>query len=463
MKKTKLFTYQKEGAQFIRKFKGRAILADQMGLGKTIQALYWCYKMKKARPIVIVCPASLKYNWEREISKHCHMMSTVIEGQKPPTRKIIEYHHPFIIINYDILPYWLDHLKKQDIKGVILDECHYIKNRSTKRYKAVKALCKGKKYLICLSGTPLTNRPAELWPVLNLVRPDIYPSFLKFAFQYCRPRKLRWGWVYDGAINLKELHQTLRSTCMIRRLKKDVLKELPAKARRVITIPLSNPKEYAKAERDIIKWLAEKDLTKAKKAKKAKELAKLGYLKRLAAQLKVEACRKWIDNFLEQTDEKLVVIGVHHSIIDPLYENYYHKSVIVHGGVTGKKRMEAVDLFQKDPNVRLFFGNIQAAGTGLTLTAASKLVFLELDWIPANHSQAEDRIHRIGQTMPATIYYLISKGTIESHLCEIIRKKQEIIDEVLDGKSSDELDILSLEDTNFDVVKELKPLLQKKR
>ena len=232
---------------------------------------------------------------------------------------------------------------------------------------------------------------------------------------------------------------------MIRRLKKDVLNDLPNKTRDVVPLDIEKPAEYRKANKDFINWLKEKSVSKALKAAKAEKMVQMGYLKRLAAQLKMKQAIAWVDNFLESSDNKLVIFATHKSVIKKIHERYKDISVVVDGSVSGKKRKWAVNLFQENKKIRLFIGNIKAAGTGLTLTAASDLAFLELDWVPGTHTQAEDRIHRIGQTEHSNIYYLIAKGTIEEKLCGVIQEKQKVISNVLDGKAKfNQLDVFDL-------------------
>lgn len=435
--------YQFEGAWQIQVWDGRALLADEMGLGKTLQSLYWCMKRKKARPVVVVCPASLKYNWEREAARHVNMVSEVLEGRKPPKRKPI-VSAPILIINYEILHWWVPYLRKLGVQVVIIDEAHYIKNRSSKRYKAVKALCEDVPHVIGISGTPLTNRPAELWPILSIIRPDKFKSFFKYAFRYCKPRKLPWGWVYDGARDLDVLHEKLKRLCMIRRLKKDVLKELPAKVRNVVPVSLSDKREYLEAANDFLNWLGRSSPEKVSKAKKSEALVQVGYLLRLCAKLKVNAIYDWIDNFLEASDGKLVIFTGHRKMIDLLQERYGKLAVTVDGRVVKMDRQHAVDRFQRDPKTRLFFGNFKAAGVGLTLTAASDCMFTDLPWTPGDLVQCEDRIHRIGQKNAAMIYYLVARGTIEEKLCKILQDKQSVLAQVLDGGSEgDDLNVFN--------------------
>ena len=434
---TKLKHYQKEGVLQIEKFKGLTLLADEMGTGKTIQVLNWIDRHPELSPVVVVCPASVKWVWEMQAKDHIEERGTVLEGTKAKPLK----HSRLLIINYEILQHWLEQIQKIKPKILVLDESHYIKSRSTKRYKAVKLLAKSIPHILCLSGTPLTNRPAELWTTLNLIRPELYPSFFSYAFRYCHPIKKPWGWEYKGASHLDELHSNLKKTMMIRRLKKDVLKELPDKTREIVPFTVKM-KKYREAEQDFINWLRKKSAVKAKKAQKAEAVVKLGYLLRLAAKLKVRKGGEWIDNFLESSEDKLVVFCTHKKIIKKLHDKYKGICVVVDGSVTGHKRKLACLQFQRDKKTRIFIGNIKAAGVGIDLWASSTCVFMELDWVPGNMLQAEDRLHRIGQKDAVTIHYLIAKNTIEEKLCKILQEKQEVLNATLDGgKVKNDMDV----------------------
>ena len=438
---TGLYKYQLEDVLSIDRLNGRVLLASEMGIGKTIEALCYLQLNPTRQPIIVVCPASLKWVWQTQAHQHVNMRSEVLNGTKPPGGQITN-RCPLLIINYEILQYWLPYLRLLCPKVLIIDECHYIKTYRTKRTKAVRALAKSIPHVIAISGTPLTNRPSELWTTLNMLYPQIYPSFFSFAFRYCKPKKLPWGWVYKGAANLGELHRNLKDTMMIRRLKRDVLKELPDKARYVVPLEAENMHEYQRAVTDFITWLSRQSPAKARRARKAEKLVQMGYLKRLAAQLKTKPVLEWIDNFLEESDSKLVLYCIHKNIIDTLYNKYRKISAVVDGSITGRRRMMAVHTFQNDKRIRLFIGNIRAAGVGFTLTAADTLAFVELDFVPGNHTQAEDRIHRIGQKNVASIYYLIAKDTIEENLCQLIQRKQKVLDATLDGgRVADEFDV----------------------
>ena len=442
MSLTDPYPYQKKGVRKLHHFSGRALLADEMGLGKTLQCLRWVLETK-ASPTIIVCPASLKYNWQREALIHVGMNAEVLEGQKAP-KNSFQIQYPLIIINYDILTYWVKHLIKLKPKCVILDECHYIKNRGTKRYSAVKRLCSKSKHVIGVSGTPLTNRPAELWPVLNLIRNDKYPNFMEFAHEFCRPRRTPWGWKYDGATNLGQLHEELSALCMIRRRKADVLHQLPDKSRHVVPVELDDRTEYDEALKDFIGWLQKTSNAKAKRAKKAERLVQMGYLKRIAAQQKMPSVLNWIDNFLEESEEKILLFGIHKTVISQLFKKYKSDAVKIDGSTSSKNRQKAVESFQSKHGARIFIGNIQAAGVGLNLTAASTVAFCEIGWTPGEHTQGEDRLHRIGQKNATQCFYLIARNTIEEKLCRILQEKQEVLDSTLDGKAAvSKMDIYS--------------------
>jgi SWI/SNF-related matrix-associated actin-dependent regulator 1 of chromatin subfamily A len=447
---TKPYPYQSKGVRKIEHFKGRALLADDPGLGKTLQSLLWWneYYDRRLGPAIVVCPAHLKYNWEREAWLHVRAATCVLEKAYPPSRGVPK--SSLYIINYDILrnrqrgrKSWIELLRDMRPGLVILDECQKLRNQDSKQSKATKALCKGIPHVIGVSGTPLENRPKELFTVLNILRPEVYNSFFSFATNYCAPKKKPWGWDFNGASNLDKLHQDLNTYCMIRRRKIDVLEQLPEKIRSVIPIKLHNRAEYDKAVTNFLVWLRRNFGGKrADSAAKAERLAQLGYLKRLVALIKLPYVVNWIEDFLEDySDQKLIVFGVHKSVVGGLFEYFSDKAVRVDGSVTGRDRQRAVDRFNNDKKCRLFFGNIQAAGTGWSASDCSNVLFAELGWTPGEHTQAEDRIHGImrgKKGFGAMYYYLIAMNTIEEKLCTLIQKKQGTLDAVLDGRKIDD-------------------------
>ena len=439
---TKPYPFQTEGVRLIEQFNGRCLLADSMGLGKTLQSLLYLHRNKDIRPAIVVCPASLKWQWEIEAEKHIGMLSEILEGRKSPTKQYRWFTPPLLIINYDILKDWVPYLRGLNPKCVIFDEAHYLQSRSSQRTKAAQKLVAGMEHVLCLTGTPITNRPAELWPILNILHPKTYPSFFQYAFRYCAPKKTYWGWDFRGAARLPELHKKLHKEMMIRRLKEDVMTQLPPKRRSVLLVDIANRKEYDHAERDFLGWLAKRDPSKLYGAARAEKMVRIGYLQRLVAKLKMNSVEKWIDNFLADTDEKLVLFGVHKAILNRLHDRYRAISVLVNGEVVGRRRQQAVDQFQGNKKTRMFLGNIKAAGVGLNLTAASHGAFVEFGWTPGGVEQAIDRLHRIGQKKNVLWYFLVARNTLEEDHIKLLHEKQKVLKAALDGKRNTGMDDL---------------------
>ncbi len=460
-----LFDYQIQGVKFLEARNGRVLLADEQGLGKTPQSLTWLRARPDALPALIVVPASLKVNWAREAMKWMDSPSVhVINGKVDPkggkdqwkkhcvTSLFKTTGEPVIIINYDILSNtytthkdlagkkkqvvqhgtgWEDFLPQ--CKTVILDECHYIKNEKSQRNKAVRNVANGAKHVIALSGTPIVNRPIEFFPTLSIVSGGVFPSFWHFAKKYCGAVHNGYGWDFNGATNTDELHDLLTRTIMIRRLKKDVLSQLPPKRRIVVPMPI-DMRAYRREARAVSASLVG--------ASPADAMVQVSKMKQVVAQLKMEAATEWIANYLEN-NSKLVVFTMHHAAIDALKCAFGDAAVMVDGRVTGDKRQAAVDAFQGDPSVRLLLGNIKAAGVGLTLTAASATCFVELPWTPGDCDQAEDRVHRIGQAADSVeAYYLIAADTVEEDIVELLDEKREVVSASLDGRVAEELSML---------------------
>lgn len=436
------FNYQVRGARALHRMRGRGLLADDMGLGKSIQALMFADRHPQARPIIIVCPASLKYNWANEARKHFNWPATVLESTTPS-----EITGKIVIINYDVTHAWLEELRAINPQLVIIDECGgYIGSNTSRRTRAVRMLCEGVPHILALSGTPLTNRPAELFPTLGILFPEEFPSFFKFAHAFCSPKRVPWGngWSFTGASNIPKLHSLLKDK-MIRRRKEDVLKELPSKQRIVVPLEILDRSQYTHAEREFLDWLKTYDPTRVSSAQRAERLTRLGYLKRLAANLKLHAVCEWVNSFLSESDGKLLLFAVHKSILAELWARYGKISVLVDGSVSSKGRQLAVSQFQTHAKTRIFIGQMKAAGVGLNLTAASTVAFAELDWVPGNHVQAEDRSWRIGTKYPVSVYYLVARETLEERLLEVIQRKQETINQILEGTNgtADTLDVYS--------------------
>jgi len=442
-----MMPFQRAGLVFTEATGGNCMIADSMGLGKTIQALSYLAAHPDMRPAVIVCPASLKLNWEREAQAWLETDDKieVINGGKV---------HPLtgdtgiIIINYDILKKWLPELMRIEPQILIYDEAHALKNKASARSKAAKELAAVTPHKVLLTGTPVLNRPAELWHQLQIIDPFGYPDkrFFQWHKRYADAKQNRFGWDFSGASNLDELAASLK-TIMIRRTKEQVLPELPAKRRQTVLIPIDNRKEYDRADNEFLEWMAEqKGAEAAERASNVEQLAKIEYLRQIAIRGKMKQALAWIENFLE-SGEKLVVFATHKETIDRLMVEFSECAVKIDGSVSSEKRQAVVDSFQNNPETRLFIGNIQAAGVGITLTAASNVVFLETGWTPALLEQAEDRCHRIGQDNAVNIYYLLAAKTIDVSMAAMLESKREVIDKITEDEDTLGFDL-------FDMVKE---------
>ena len=437
---TKPYIFQVKDARAISAFDGRCLVGNEMGTGKSLISLLWAYRHPEARPIIIICPATIKWNWQHECAQHFGWNAEVIEGTRPDMGKTFA-PSSITILNYDILFAWLDHLKALEPKLVIVDECgSYLGTMYTRRTKAVRALCRGVPYVIALSGTPITSRPIEFYPTLNLLKPHLFPSFNAFGHHFCGPRRIPWGngWSFQGASNLTELHDLLVRNVMIRRRKEDVLKELPAKQQIAVTLDFNDRKQYQHAERDFLDWLAKHRPEKLTSALKAERLVRLGYLKRLAGLLKLPSVCDWLDDFLRASDSKIIVFAVHRKVLAELEHRYQNRCVVVHGSVKGRQRQIAIQQFLHHERTRLLFGQLRAAGMGWSAKGVTTEAFAELGWTPGEHAQASDRAHGLGRghkELPTSVYWLIGKDTVEEHVAEVLQAKQSVLDQTLDGRN----------------------------
>jgi SWI/SNF-related matrix-associated actin-dependent regulator 1 of chromatin subfamily A len=435
--KGELYPFQLEGVSFIEDRNGCALVGDEMGLGKTAQALAWLQLHPELRPAVVVCPATLKGTWKNEIKKWIGKLKVhIVTGRYK--RKALPKADIYIV-NYDIVAVMKDtdgrkvkYTFRNDIiahapKVVILDECHYIKNTKAARTRAVRWLTGKVPHRIALSGTPIINKPVEYFNALNFVDKERFPSFWQFAQRYCGATSNGFGWDFSGATNTHELHKLLVQTIMIRRLKAEVLPELPPKVRTIVPVPLEDKAEYNKANKETVYKFGEQEWRVKDDA--ANALAEIEALKQTAVAGKLKAAARWIEDFLE---DLLTEMLKHY---DPL---------VIDGRTPMKKRTKIVKWFQEKPKHRVFIGNIKAAGTGLTLTAASATCFVELGWTPGEHDQAEDRVHRIGQEADSVMaYYLVAEGTIEEDIASLIDDKRRVLKQVLDGQEVQDTELLT--------------------
>lgn len=422
-----LMPYQKAGVAYAGSV-GRCLIADQMGLGKTVEAIA-SLEYRDAFPAIIVCPASLKENWKREINKWLpHRTVNILSGKGNIANVDVN------IVNYDIIGRFVEPIMHLKPMGLVLDESHYVKTSKTKRTEAVRDIAKKVPQsgtVLLLSGTPVTNRPEELVSQLEIL--GMLSRFGgKWAFlkRYTNAYHNGFGWDTKGASNLNELNMKLRQNCYIRRTKDEVLKELPAKTRNVVHVEPSGKgyAEYRKAEGDLLAFLAENGY---RASDTAEHLRRTTVLKRLAADAKMESVIEWIDSFLESCDRKLVVFAHNVAIVDYLAGKY--GNLRVSGQDSMEDRQHAVDSFQKDPKARVIVLNLQAGGVGLTLTAGSDVCFVQQGWTPGEHDQAEDRCHRIGQQNSVQAWYLIGVNTIDEDIYDLIDAKRAVVDAVTEG------------------------------
>lgn len=429
-----LLPFQEEGVRLISRFNGRALLADEMGLGKTPQALVWAGRAG-ALPLCVVTEASVKDNWLNEVATWLGVRATKLNGTQPPEDHAISHDSQVYIINYTILPQWVDWLRSRGVKHFVLDECQNVNNDASTRTHAVRDLVAGSRSLVALSGTPMTNRPFDLWPILSMLRPDVWQNRFHFMTRYCQPKLTPRGWEAKGAANLGELNALLQQHCMIRRLKAQVLTDFPNKTRMTVPLPLYEEHLYQKANRDFLVWLKQYGRGgQVAKAKGRESLYRVGELIRLAARLKLRAGVSWVNEWLAANPAEKVVIF---TVNQPAWEVYLRRvqcgAVGINGQTPPKTRQEIVDRFTHDPSVRVLVGNLKAAGVGLNMTVACTTIHAELWWAPYAHTQGEDRVHRIGQKRDCWAYYLVALNTVEEKIATALRTKQEVQDRSIDG------------------------------
>lgn len=411
---SRLYPYQKDGVRML--LAGYRLLADEMGTGKTVQSLIFC-RMQGFSRVLVVCPASLKLNWAAEI--HRWIEETHIEVLGGTQAHAIGKDARYVVINYDILYAWLGELNRVGFDLVISDECHYIQNQGNRRtdsFLKVKANDR-----LFLSGTPFSSRPIQMFTCLHCIAPDLFPRKEDFGLRYCNPKMNGFILEFNGSSHEEELHRLLDEGICIRRCKADVLGQLPPKSRAAVPMEQRSTAETAQLEELI---------------DECDPMASWEYMKQLAFARKRDACLEWIADFLE-SGRKLVVFGVHKKALDAVQERFPSISVRIDGSTSAADRDAAVRRFQSDDGARLFIGNIQAAGVGLTLTAASDCCFIEFANNSSAHLQAEDRCHRIGQKDAVTEWYLVAEGTIETAIMGMLQKKASMGSSVMDGRDID--------------------------
>ncbi|KAL6292827.1 hypothetical protein ACE6H2_000969 [Prunus campanulata] len=449
---SKLLPFQREGVRFILQHGGRALLADEMGLGKTLQAIAVASCVRDSWPVLILTPSSLRLQWASMIQQWMNIPSSdilVVLSQcggsnrsgftvvSSNTKGTIHLDGLFNIISYDVVPKLQNLLMASEFKVVIADESHFLKNAQAKRTTASLPVIKKAQYAILLSGTPALSRPIELFKQLEALYPDVYKSVHEYGNRYCKGGTFG---LYQGASNHEELHNLMKATVMIRRLKNDVLSELPVKRRQQVFLDLAE-----KDMKQINALFRELEVVKAKiKACQTKEevdslkFAEKNLINKIytdSAEAKIPAVLDYLGTVIE-AGCKFLVFAHHQSMIDSIYQFLLKKKVgciRIDGSIPTVSRQAYVTEFQEKDSVKAAVLSIKAGGVGLTLTAASTVIFAELSWTPGDLIQAEDRAHRIGQVSSVNVYYLLANDTVDDIIWDVVQSKLENLGQMLDG------------------------------
>ncbi|KAM6269376.1 DNA annealing helicase and endonuclease ZRANB3 isoform 2-T2 [Porphyrio hochstetteri] len=442
----KLLPFQEKGIMFALQRNGRCMIADEMGLGKTIQAIAISYYYKNEWPLLIVVPSSLRYPWVDEMEKWIPELSpddiSIIQN-KTDTGRIST--SKVTILGYGLLTSdaqtLVDALYRQNFKVVVIDESHYMKSRNATRSKILLPIVQKALKAILLTGTPALGRPEELFMQIEALFPRRFGTWSEYAKKYCNARVRFFGkrthWDCRGASNLEELHQLL-SEIMIRRLKNDVLTQLPPKIRQ--RIPFDLPQAAAKNMNTIFaEWekLMRNLNSDATESHFSQVMNLITRMYKETAIAKAGAVKDYIKMMLENDKLKFLVFAHHLSMLQACTEAVIENKVRyirIDGSVPSAERIHLVNQFQKDPDTRVAILSIQAAGQGLTFTAATHVVFAELYWDPGHIKQAEDRAHRIGQCSSVNIHFLIAKGTMDTLMWAMLNRKARVTGSTLNGK-----------------------------
>ena len=425
------FEYQKAGIQFLDSHPN-VLLADDPGLGKTIQVCGLLNLRPQIRSVAIICPASVKYVWARELDRWLTDKSRVVSiagSALDPSAEIL-------VCNYDLLRKFDALLKSRRYDLLILDEAHYIKTAKALRTKACKLLGTLATRKVLLTGTPIMNRPAELWSLLNLLDAKAWGPFFPFAQRYCAAFKGSFGWDFSGASNLPELNERLRTSgTMLRRRKIDVLPQLPKAIHQIVPLPVDMTpvlEELTERLAELMGFDLDNPPFEIDPTKIPFEL--IAAIRRETGTVKIEAALAFIEDET-QGEEKIVVFGHHADVLKTLH-GALTPSVLVTGKTSAKQRTRAVASFQETGGPRYFIASIQAMGVGITLTAASRVIFVEQSWTPAEMEQAESRLHRIGQANAVFSQYLVVRDSIDEKILSAVVSKMRVIEAVLETDKS---------------------------
>ena len=432
-------SHQKEAIEKLVGSK-RFILADDMGLGKTTSTIIAALETK-AKKILIVCPASLKINWQREIENYSNRSVFICEGKK------YSIESDFVIVNYDILKNFHDTKNKElslldqsNFDLVILDEAHMISNVQAQRTKIINSFVKKIQRVWLLTGTPMTSRPMNYYNLLNIIESPVAQNWMAYAIRYCQGYQFMAGkrkvWNVTGASNLEELRDRT-SKQVLRRLKENVL-DLPDKIITPVYLRLKSP-QYEDLMGEYYNWYENKS---EESQSLTVQFSKLMKVRKVIANEKIKQTIDFAENIIEQ-GKKVIIFTNFTDTLQTIYQHFGKQAVYLDGSCTNAMRQQAVDSFQNEEKIKVFVGNLKAAGVGLTLTAAEVVIMNDLSFVPAEHAQAEDRAYRYGQKSNVLVYYPIFENTIEGAIYDILNKKKRIINTVMGDEPQEELgDIL---------------------
>ncbi|NXW70719.1 ZRAB3 endonuclease, partial [Hirundo rustica] len=442
----KLLPFQEKGIIFALQRSGRYCIQLTMGLGKTIQAIAISYYYKNEWPLLIVVPSSLRYPWVDEMEKWIPELSpddiSIIQNKTDiggiSTSKVTVLGYGLLTSDAQTL---VDTLYRQNFKVVVIDESHYMKSRNATRSKILLPIVQKALRAVLLTGTPALGRPEELFMQIEALFPRRFGTWNEYAKKYCDARVRFFGkrrqWDCRGASNLKELHQLL-SEIMIRRLKNDVLTQLPPKVRQRISFDL--PQAAAKnLNATFAEWerLMRSVSSEATESHFSQVMSLITRMYKETAIAKAGAVKDYIKMMLDNDKLKFLVFAHHLSMLQACTEAVIESKaryIRIDGSVPSAERIHLVNQFQKDPETRVAILSIQAAGQGLTFTAATHVVFAELYWDPGHIQQAEDRAHRIGQCSSVNIHFLMARGTMDTLMWAMLNRKAKVTGSTLNGK-----------------------------
>ena len=420
-------THQKEAIQKLVENK-KYILADDMGLGKTTSTIIAALE-SGAKKVLIICPATLKINWKREIENYTDKSIFIAESKSFSTEQ------DFVIVNYDIIKNFHDIKEKENsqiLKAgfdlVIVDEAHYIKNAQAQRTKLINNFVKNIDRLWLLTGTPMTSRPIDYYNLLSLVDSPVSKNWMAYVIRYCNGFQFKAGnrkiWNVMGSSNLEELRDRTQGT-ILRRLKEDVL-DLPDKIITPVFLKLKS-KNYEEIMGEYYDWY---DKNPEESKSLTVQFSKLTKVRQVIADEKISQTIEIAENIIEQ-DKKVIIFCNFTDSLNKIVEHFGKTVVKIDGSCSKEQRQFAVDEFQTNPKIKVFVGNIKAAGVGITLTEGEVVIFNDLSFLPSDHSQAEDRAYRYGQKNNVLVYYPIYENTIEAVIYDIINDKKKVIATVM--------------------------------